>query len=142
MLVNNKLTYGIVVASVLTAIIVAIFVSTSMPAEAQYTPITREFYLFNTENEDINETALGIPHDVFSQTQIIVHKGDTVVIHFYNVDKEDHHTFTILDERYKMNHDLKPNDHVDIKFVAEHRGIYEYVCTYHLPTMRGELIVL
>ncbi len=142
MLVNNKLTFGIAVASVLTAVSVAIFVSTSIPAEAGYTPITREFYLFSTEIAGINETALGIPDNMFSQTQIIVHKGDTVVIHFYNVDKEDHHTFTILDERYKMNYDLKPNDHVDIKFVAEHRGIYEYVCTYHLPSMRGELVVL
>ncbi len=139
---NRKVTY-VVAALAFTAAGVAILVNSTQSAEGGYTGVTREFYLFNAELEGINETALRIAPDQFSQTEITVHKGDTVVIHFYNLEKENmHHSFTILEGPYKMNYDLNAGEHDDIKFVAEHRGIWEYICTYHKPTMKGELVVL
>ncbi len=139
---NRKVTY-VVAALAFTAVSIVILVNSTQSAGG-YIGVTREFYLVNMELEGIDETALKIPPDQFSQTQITVHKGDTVVIHFYNLEKEngDHHSFTISEGPYKMNYELDAGEHVDIKFVAEHRGIWEYVSTFHKPTMRGELVVL
>jgi plastocyanin len=140
MLAKNKVVY-IGVAAAFVAISTAVFFNT---AEAEYTSVTREFYLFSIVDENIDEDNLGIPPDQFSQTQITVRKGDTVKIHFYNlepVETQEVHTFTILDGPYEMNHEVNAGEHVVIEFVADKRGIWEYICTEHQPTMRGQLVV-
>lgn len=139
MLAKNKVVY-IGVAAVV-AISTAVFLNT---AEAEYTGVTREFYVFSVVDENIDEDKLGIPPDQFSQTQITVRKGDTVKIHFYNlepVETQEVHTFTILDGPYEMNHEVNAGEHAVIEFVADKRGIWEYICTEHQPTMRGQLVV-
>jgi plastocyanin len=139
-LAKNKVVY-IGVAVVFVAISAAVFLNT---AEAEYTGVTREFYLFSVVDENIDEDNLGIPPDQFSQTQITVRKGDTVKIHFYNlepVETQEVHTFTILDGPYEMNHEVNAGEHAVIEFVADKRGIWEYICTEHQPTMRGQLVV-
>jgi len=66
----------------------------------EYKPTTRDFYLFTQVDEHIDEEALGNYPDQFSMKQIIVNQGDTVRVHFYNLEPaetEEHHTFTIYD---------------------------------------------
>lgn len=103
---------------------------------------TREFYLFSTII-DFNETATGIPHDIFSAKAIEVNQGDKVIVHFFNTEEissGEHHTFTI--PAYNIDVDLAPGQKQNIEFTATQAGIFNFVCTYHLPTMQGELIVL
>ena len=141
---KNKVTYAIV-AVIIFAISAVVFVNIVMPsAEAKYTGVNREFYIFSVVDENIDEEKLGIPPDQFSQTQITVRKGDTVKIHFYNlepVETQEVHTFTILEGPYQVNHEVNAGEHVVIEFVADQRGVWEYICTEHKPTMRGQLVV-
>ena len=41
-----------------------------------------------------------------------------------------------------MHNDLNANTNKTMEFVATESGIFEYHCVYHLPTMRGNLVVL
>ncbi len=101
---------------------------------------TKEFVVVNSEVE-FNETAVGIVHDTFTPNQIVVNQGDKVIIHFYNTEEKEHHTFTI-GAPYNINVDLAGGQKQDITFTASYPGVFRFFCTYHLPTMVGELIVL
>lgn len=81
--------------------------------------------------------------DVFTLTNIIVHKGDTVTIHFYNTadEPEDRHTFT-MQSPYKMNYDLAGGQSKTFSFKANTVGGFTYYCNYDLPSMIGHLEVL
>ena len=46
-----------------------------------------EYYMF-TQELNANESKLGVPVAVFTLTNIIVHKGDNVTIHFYNTGED------------------------------------------------------
>jgi plastocyanin len=96
-------------------------------------------------DEHIDEEKLAIPPDMFSQDTIVVKKGNKVKIHFYNlepVESQEHHTFTINDPAYKIHNDINAEENVVIEFTASREGVFDYLCTYHQPTMRGELVVL
>jgi plastocyanin len=103
----------------------------------------KTFYLFTSAHQDINQTLLQIPPDSFSPSEIPVNKGDTVNIIFYNLEKPngDRHSFTV-GAPYNIDKDLGPGQHSVITFKATQDGVYQFYCKYHLPTMRGELIVL
>ena len=104
----------------------------------------KTYYVFTSSYEGINETQLQIPPDSFSPSEIAVNKGDTVNIIFYNLEKPpngDRHSFTI-GAPYNIDKDLGPGQHSVITFKATEAGVYQFYCKYHLPTMRGELIVL
>jgi len=104
-------------------------------------PQTREFYVF-TFSLGFNETQTPLPHDVFVPDRIVVYRGDTVVIHFYNTEDEpENHTFTMTAPA-AVNADLAMGEHADITFVASTAGIFPYTCSYHLPSMVGNLVVL
>lgn len=111
--------------------------------QTTYTGIKREYWLFNSEVPDFNETKTGMPHDAFSMPVMSAIKGDTIVIHFFNTEEPtgDHHSFTILDKPYDMNVELSPGENKTITFVATQAGVFTYYCTFHQPTMRGQLIV-
>lgn len=110
----------------------------SKPLRAE--PQTRGFTVVST-TANFDDEAVGIPHDIFVPTQIIVNQGDKVIIHFYNTeDKPENHTFTLL--AYNINVDLGMGQKQDISFVANQAGTFPFVCTYHLPTMVGQLVVL
>jgi plastocyanin len=88
---------------------------------------------------------MAIPPDMFSQDTIVVKEGDRVKIHFYNlepIESQEHHTFTINDPAYKTHNDINAAENTVIEFTASKEGVYDYLCTYHQPTMRGELVVL
>ena len=145
---------GISVAAIaiaLVAIFVASYSLTNIATldendddDERYVPQTREMWLFTQVDEHIEEDKLSIPPDQFSHDSIVVNKGDNVKIHFYNlepVETQEHHTFTITSP-YDINHDINAGEEASIVFTATESGIFDYICTYHQPTMRGQLIVL
>jgi len=102
-------------------------------------PQTREFYLLSTEwNMDVIPT--GLNHYGFTPTQITVNQGDTVTIHFFNTHSDTHHTFTL--PAYNLNIDVGPNQNKTFTFTATQAGVFVFTCSYHVPTMRGQLTVL
>lgn len=146
---SSRIAMGLGVAAIAIAL-VAIFVSTSGiqeigDEESEYLPQTRDIYLFTMVDENIDEEALGIPPDQFSQSSIIANEGDTIRIHFYNlepVESQEHHTFTINDPSYNIDEDINAGESTVIEFKAAKSGIFDYICTYHEPTMSGQLVVL
>ena len=101
-----------------------------------------EYYIF-TQELNANEEKLGLPVAVFTLTNIIVHKGDNVTIHFYNTADEvkDRHTFS-MQSPYKVDHDLAGGQNVTFSFKADTVGGFTYYCRYDLPSMIGHLEVL
>ncbi len=119
----------------------------SLGYAAQYEgPQTRTIRLFNN-SLDFNETVFGISHDIFSPDRITVNRGDTLVIHYVNIeDVPESHTFTmgisIAPGPYKINEVVPQGKNVTITFIANIPGVFAYVCTFHQPTMTGYLTVL
>jgi plastocyanin len=146
---NDTAKITIIGSISIAAIIIAVIAITMPVKNAQdteqtaYIGVKREFWLFNSEVPDFNETKTGMPHDAFSMPVISALKGDTIVIHFFNTEEPtgDHHSFTILDKPYNMNVELSPGENKTITFVATSAGVFTYYCTFHQPTMRGQLIV-
>jgi plastocyanin len=102
-----------------------------------------EYYIF-TQELNANETKEGVPIAIFTLTNIIVHKADTVTIHFYNTADEptDRHTFT-MQSPYKMDYDLAGGQNKTFSFKADTVGGFTYYyCRYDLPSMIGHLEVL
>jgi plastocyanin len=122
-----------------------------LPAAAQQPSVTEvgapeakqnEYYIF-TQELNANESKVGEPIAVFTLTNIIVHKGDSVTIHFYNTadEAEDRHTFT-MQSPYKMDYDLAGGETKTFSFKANTVGGFTYYCKYDLPSMIGHLEVL
>ncbi len=111
--------------------------------QQQYVGKKKEFYLFDSEIPGFNETEMGMPHDIYSMPVIAVFKGDKVVIHFFNIEEPggDDHSFTIYDKPYNVDVIVHPRENKTITFDANTTGTFAYICTFHQPTMRGQLIV-
>ena len=101
-----------------------------------------EFYIF-TQELNADEDKVGVPVAVYSLTQITVHKGDKVTIHFVNAAEaeDDRHTFT-MEAPYAMNYDMAGGESTTFSFTADTVGTFTYYCTYDLPSMIGQLVVL
>ena len=151
MTANRRTKILVLSASAIAAILfLATFAGTWNPfqnAQAinpnSYKGVTREFYLTNMDNAKIDEETSGLPADVFNIPEMTVRKGDTVVIHFYNVEPEadDRHSFTILEGPYATNNALDGGQNKTITFTANQTGIFTYICTFHMPSMKGQLVV-
>lgn len=159
MVLNNTiivgLIIGITVAIIMSSAALVMFVSINDKVDAvigheQYENLEigapginkNEFYIF-TQELNADEEKIGVPVAVFSLTEIVVHKGDNITIHFINPAEEpdDRHTFT-LDSPYKMNYDLAGGESTTFSFTADTVGTFTYYCTYDLPSMVGQLVVL
>jgi plastocyanin len=103
---------------------------------------TNEYYIF-TQELNADEEKLGVSVAVYTLTNIIVHMGDNVTIHFYNTAENatDRHTFS-MQSPYKMNYDLAGGENKTFTFKADTVGGFTYYCTYDLPSMIGHLEVL
>ena len=149
------LIIGITVAIIMSSAALVMFVSINDKVDAvigheQYENLEvgapginkNEFYIF-TQELNADEEKIGVPVAVFSLTEIVVHKGDNITIHFINPAEEpdDRHTFT-LDSPYKMNYDLAGGESTTFSFTADTVGTFTYYCTYDLPSMVGQLVVL
>ena len=116
-------------------------IPTTIPTLA--TSGTKEFYVFTAEVANVDEAQLKLPGDTFDITTMVVNKGDNVTVHFYNVDpnKTERHSFTI-GAPYNIDLDLAGGGESTIaNFTADHEGIFQYYCKYHLPVMTGQLEV-
>jgi plastocyanin len=115
--------------------------SATIPTLAK--PGEKEFYIFTAEVPDVNETKLKVAGDSYSLTTMIVNKGDKVTVHFYNVDpvKTERHSFTI-GAPYNIDKDLANGESAVATFTADHTGLFQYYCKYHLPVMTGQLQVV
>jgi len=107
------------------------------------TPGEKNFYVFTTEIEDVDEDKLKVAGDAFSVNTLVANKGDKVTVHFYNVDpvKEERHSFTVGDP-YKVNIDVGFAENGNTTFTADNTGVFPFYCAYHLPVMAGQLVVL
>jgi plastocyanin len=107
------------------------------------TPGTKEFYLFTAEIPDVAEEKLRVAGDAFSIPTMIVNKGDNITVHFYNVDPvtDERHSFTI-GAPYNVDSDIAFGESDVVSFMADHEGIFQYYCKYHLPVMTGQLQVV
>ncbi|HSA98132.1 MAG TPA: cupredoxin domain-containing protein, partial [Candidatus Nitrosotenuis sp.] len=92
-----------------------------------------EFYIF-TQELNADEEKLGVPVAVYSLTEITVHKGDKITIHFINTAKEadDRHTFT-MEAPYQMNHDLAGGESTTFSFTADTVGTFTYTAHMIFP---------
>jgi heme/copper-type cytochrome/quinol oxidase subunit 2 len=101
----------------------------------------KSFYLFTDEIEGINETKLGMPADYYIPSIFVANKDDSITMHFYNLDGDDRHSFTI-GAPYNINEDVAPMHNATFTFKAGNEGVYKFYDTSHQPTMTGQLIVL
>ena len=107
------------------------------------TPGMKEFHLFTAEIPDVDEEKLKIAGDAFSIPTMIVNRGDNVTVHFYNVDPNtsERHSFTIS-APYDVDEDIAAGESAVVSFMADHEGVFQYYCKYHLPVMTGQLEVV
>jgi hypothetical protein len=107
------------------------------------TPGVKEFYIFTADIPDVDEEKLKVAGDAFSIPTMIVNKGDNVTVYFYNVDPvpEERHSFTI-GAPYNVDADIAFGESDIVSFMADHGGIFQYYCKYHLPVMVGQLEVV
>ncbi len=97
---------------------------------------SREFWMFNDRVNRFSDTKVGIPGDKFSLSSITVKKGDTVVIHFYNIEDKggDNHSFTIYQKPYNnINTVVQPSTNQTITFTAKAPGPFHMsACSINL----------
>lgn len=106
----------------------------------------KTFYISDDEVDDDLEDADDI--EIFSLQTIVVNRGDTVTIHFFNLGEDDiddapeqRHSFTI-GAPYDIDVDLAGGENQIITFTADEEGIYQYYSKHDLPQMTGQLVVL
>lgn len=104
----------------------------------------KTFYVFSAEVEGLNQTTTRIPPDIFTPPIIVINRGDSVAVNFYNMEQEteERHSFTIDVQPYSVDIDIAGGESGNATFAADDEGIFPYYCKYHLPTMVGQLVVL
>jgi len=132
----------ILIATALVSIAAGSLAGYGLGYAAQYqAPTTRVFYLFNS-SLPFNETVFGLPHDTFSPDRMTVNRGDTIVIHYINIeDSRERHSYT-MDAPYSVNDIVDQGKNVTITFNANLPGVFRYYCVFHQPTMTGYIAIL
>ena len=112
-----------------------------MPASSNKT-----FYVFSAEVAGLDGATARIPGDIFTPPLIVVNRGDSVTVNFYNTEQEteERHSFTIDAQPYSLDIDIAGGESGNATFTVatDQEGIFPYYCKYHLPTMVGQLVVL
>ena len=168
----GKISTGkLLIAAAAIAIISGATVGISVGYVIHYSaPTTREFFLFDGSlpfNDEPRPAGFGYPHDIFVPDRITVNKGDSVLIHYVNIeDVAEYHNFH-MDAPYYFDAIVYANasvangkgavvntfPHVNqvalgqgqnatITFTASWAGVFPYRCDYHQPTMTGYLVVI
>lgn len=111
------------------------------PATQRQAVQTRDVFLFTSVLIE-NQTVLGVPPDAYYPPTIIVNKGDTVSVHFYNTEEaSEQHSFT-MEAPYAMDHVVDAGHSANFTFTANDVGVFQYACKFHPPSMIGSLVVL
>ena len=112
-----------------------------MPASSNKT-----FYVFSAEVAGLDGATARIHGDIFTPPLIVVNRGDSVTVNFYNTEQEteERHSFTIDAQPYSLDIDIAGGESGNATFTVatDQEGIFPYYCKYHLPTMVGQLVVL
>ncbi|HEX7034073.1 MAG TPA: hypothetical protein VF172_13825 [Nitrososphaera sp.] len=106
----------------------------------------KTFYISDDEVDDDLDNADDI--EIFSLQTIVVNRGDSVTIHFFNLGEQDiddapeqRHSFTI-GAPYNIDVDLAGGENQVITLTADEEGIFQYYSKHDLPQMTGQLVVL
>lgn len=105
----------------------------------------KTFYVFSAEVEGLDQATTRIEGDIFTPPIIVVNRGDSVTVNFYNTEQEteERHSFTIDAQPYSVDIDIAGGESGNATFTADDQeGVFPYYCKYHLPTMVGQLVVL
>jgi hypothetical protein len=118
-------------------------ITTAAASKAPSSSNNKIFGLFSVKIEGVDQKKLGISGDVYSLPIMLVNKGDTVSVHFYNLEKDasKRHSFTI-GAPYSIDKDLVGGQDEIATFTADNEGIFQYFDKYHPQTMTGQLVVL
>lgn len=76
---------------------------------------------------------------VWQPSQIVVNEGDEVTLEFVGINGASHPTSIAA---FGQLFTLKRGEATRITFRADKVGAFGIVCSTHLPSMRGELVVL
>jgi plastocyanin len=116
------------------------------PQSIMPTSTNKTFYIFSAEVAGLDGATARIPGDIFTPPIIVVNRGDSVTVNFYNteVETEKRHSFTIDAQPYSVDIDIAGGESGNATFTVatDQEGIFPYYCKYHLPTMVGQLVVL
>jgi plastocyanin len=116
------------------------------PQSIMPTSTNKTFYIFSAEVAGLDGATARIPGDIFTPPIIVVNRGDSVTVNFYNteVETEERHSFTIDAQPYSVDIDIAGGESGNATFTVatDQEGIFPYYCKYHLPTMVGQLVVL
>ncbi len=106
----------------------------------------RDFYLFAQDQHfSDSQVVSGLTSDyVYSSTHIVVNKGDTLTIHFYNPTDQTH-SFTMASP-YSNDAIVQAATNVtiskqDIVLTTTTAGIFAFHCKFHSPQMMGIIVV-
>jgi plastocyanin len=104
----------------------------------------KTFYVFSAKVAGLDETTARIPADIFTPPIIVINRGDSVTVNFYNTEQEteERHSFTIDAQPYSVDIDIAGGESGNATFTANDEGVFPYYCKYHLPTTVGQLVVL
>src|SRR3989441_2936291 len=106
------------------------------------TPQTRDIYLFAQDLSFSAPSNLSSDY-IYSSNQIIVNKGDTVTIHFYNpTDKA--HSFTIgapYTNDVVVAAQSTVIQNANITITTSQAGSFAFHCKFHPPQMTGTILV-
>jgi|SRR5690348_1204833 plastocyanin len=112
------------------------------------TPLTKDFYLFAFDQNFNSSATIGLKSDyIYLPSHIVVNKGDTLKIHFYNpTDKA--HSLTIgapysndvtVAAMASGNPGVIQNANVTI--TTSQAGSFTFYCKFHPPQMIGMILV-
>jgi plastocyanin len=139
---RNILLVSIVIAALAGSIT---GLATSMLLRTSPAPQTRDLYLFAIDGSFNSTATKGLTSDYYySATNIVVNRGDTLIIHFYNPTDQDH-TFT-MSSPYANDANVPASTNnvihnATITFTANNPGTYSYHCKFHTPQMTGAIVV-
>jgi nitrous oxide reductase len=107
------------------------------------TTVSRDIAYLVTESQNYLNNLAKETLPFMYQVNKGVNKGDNVTVHFYNVDPvtDERHSFTI-GAPYNVDADIAFGESDVVSFIANHEGIFQYYCKYHLPVMAGQLQVV
>jgi plastocyanin len=141
---TNKIIFETLIAVAVTVTSFALNgTRTTTTTKAASSSNNKIFYLFSAEIEGVDEEKLSSSDDVYSLPTMVVNKGDTVTVHFYNLEKDtrERYSFTI-EAPYNINKDLAGGQNVEATFTADHEDIFQYFDKYHPQIMTGQLVLL
>jgi plastocyanin len=120
--------------------------NTTTATIAMASSTNKTFYISDDEVDDDLDNADDI--NIFSLQTMVVNRGDSVTVHFFNLGEEDiddaqeqRHSFTI-GAPYNIDAELAGGENQVITFTADNEGIFQYYSKYDLPQMTGQLVVL